>query len=132
MSLTEIVTGIIKKINPFSKEKNYGHHILARFTKCNPELLDNSIEISNIFYDAAKYAKMTPTGDVLKKFKPQGLTFILGLEESHLSIHTWPEEKVAVIDVYTCGTEESCIKAYSYLKQHLKPGKILKYSKRKR
>jgi S-adenosylmethionine decarboxylase len=26
------------------------------------------------------------------------------LSESHISIHTWPEEGKAALDVYTCGT----------------------------
>jgi S-adenosylmethionine decarboxylase len=26
------------------------------------------------------------------------------LSESHISIHTWPEEGMAAVDVYTCGT----------------------------
>ncbi len=36
-------------------------------------------------------------------FEPYGSTVILLLGESHISIHTFPEEKYAAIDVYTCG-----------------------------
>jgi S-adenosylmethionine decarboxylase len=38
-----------------------------------------------------------------KKFEPQGVTAICLLSESHISIHTWPEEGKAAADVYTCG-----------------------------
>jgi S-adenosylmethionine decarboxylase len=37
------------------------------------------------------------------KFTPQGVTGVLVLSESHLSIHTYPEEGFAAVDCYTCG-----------------------------
>ncbi|MGV3588789.1 MAG: adenosylmethionine decarboxylase [Adhaeribacter sp.] len=37
-----------------------------------------------------------------KKFEPQGLTAMLLLAESHISIHTWPEKKLFCIDIFTC------------------------------
>lgn len=37
------------------------------------------------------------------KFEPQGLTAMLLLSESHISIHTWPETNYAAVDIFTCG-----------------------------
>lgn len=37
-----------------------------------------------------------------KKFEPQGLTAMLLLAESHISIHTWPEKALFCIDIFTC------------------------------
>ena len=37
------------------------------------------------------------------KFDPHGVTAIALLAESHISIHTWPENGMAVCDVFTCG-----------------------------
>ncbi|PSR57166.1 adenosylmethionine decarboxylase [Adhaeribacter arboris] len=37
-----------------------------------------------------------------KKFHPQGLTAMLLLAESHISIHTWPEKELFCIDIFTC------------------------------
>ena len=35
---------------------------------------------------------------------PNGaITLILILAESHLSIHTWPEEDLVAIDLFSCG-----------------------------
>ncbi len=36
-------------------------------------------------------------------FEPQGTTMVLLLAESHLAIHTWPEERFAAMDIFTCG-----------------------------
>ena len=41
------------------------------------------------------------------QFEPQGLTGIVLLAESHISIHTWPERGEAAIDVFTCGERDS-------------------------
>jgi S-adenosylmethionine decarboxylase len=38
---------------------------------------------------------------------PNGaITLVLILAESHLSIHTWPEESLVAIDLFTCGAIE--------------------------
>jgi len=35
---------------------------------------------------------------------PNGaITLVLILAESHLSIHTWPEESLVAIDLFSCG-----------------------------
>ena len=40
---------------------------------------------------------------IYKKFDPQGVTVLCLLSESHISIHTWPEEHKASADIFTCG-----------------------------
>ena len=37
------------------------------------------------------------------QLKPQGVTVVAGISESHLTIHTWPEHGAALIDLFTCG-----------------------------
>jgi S-adenosylmethionine/arginine decarboxylase-like enzyme len=32
------------------------------------------------------------------------VTLVLVLAESHLSIHTWPEEEMVAVDLFSCGT----------------------------
>jgi spermidine synthase len=39
-------------------------------------------------------------------FSPQGVTGVIGISTSHFSIHTWPEESYAALDLYTCGDQE--------------------------
>ena len=36
-------------------------------------------------------------------FAPCGVTGFLLLAESHLSVHTWPEEGFAAFDIFSCG-----------------------------
>lgn len=65
----------------------------------------------------------TVLGHMKHQFHPDGATAILLLSESHLSIHTWPEQKSAHIDYYHCGNsvKERLEKAVDIFKMRL-PG----------
>ena len=52
---------------------------------------------------ASKLAKATVLNLISNKFEPQGVTAIVLLAESHISIHTWPESNYSAIDIFTCG-----------------------------
>lgn len=54
---------------------------------------------------AIEQSKMNVVSATVKKFKPQGMTAVWILEESHFSIHTYPEHNYLSVDCYTCGTE---------------------------
>lgn len=47
--------------------------------------------------------RLNTVGSVKKQFKPHGITILIGLAESHLTIHTWPEKGAACIDLFMCG-----------------------------
>lgn len=53
--------------------------------------------------EAALAARATILGGTFHVFSPQGgVTGVLLLAESHISIHTWPELGFAAIDVFMC------------------------------
>ena len=97
-----------------------GVHVIADFYNCEADL-DNLELIKNICIEAVRVSKATIIGDNFHKFEPLGVTGILLLQESHLSIHTWPEEneKFAAIDFYTCGNCDPQ-QGIEYLKKALK------------
>jgi S-adenosylmethionine decarboxylase len=43
-------------------------------------------------------------GESFHRFSPQGVSGVVVIAESHISIHTWPEHGYAAADVFTCGT----------------------------
>ncbi len=47
----------------------------------------------------------------LHHFKPNGVSGVAVLAESHISIHTWPEARYAALDVFMCGSADpdACI-----------------------
>ena len=52
---------------------------------------------------AALAANTRVVASVFHPFEPQGITGVVVIEESHLSIHTWPEHGYAAVDFFTCG-----------------------------
>lgn len=53
---------------------------------------------------AATEAGATVLGDSFHQFSPQGVSGVVIIAESHLTIHTWPEYRYAAVDVFTCGS----------------------------
>ena len=58
---------------------------------------------------------------VSRKFDPQGTTAVWILAESHMTLHTWPEEGYVSVDVYTCGQEGNPLTAIAQLLSMLDP-----------
>ena len=63
-------------------------------------------------------AGSTIVASVFHPFTPQGVTGVVVLEESHLSIHTWPEHGYVAVDFYTCGDCEPEL-AHEFLSREL-------------
>jgi S-adenosylmethionine decarboxylase proenzyme len=78
-------------------------HLLVEYHGCNRALLDDLKSIEALMTVAAKAAGVTIVASALRPFVPQGVSGVLIIEESHLSIHTWPEHGYASVDFYTCG-----------------------------
>ena len=82
-----------------------GTHLLLELRDCDPELLDDLDYIRDELLNAAKKVGAHVVGESFHQFSPQGVTGILSIAESHISIHTWPELGYAAADVFTCGDQ---------------------------
>ena len=61
-------------------------------------------QIEDLLRRAALAAEATILGSHFHTFGGEGgVTGVLLLAESHLSIHTWPENAYAAIDIFMCG-----------------------------
>ena len=80
-----------------------GKHYLLNLYGCPFDRLDNSLFLIELLENAAAASGATVCETIFKQFEPQGVTVLSLLSESHISIHTWPEEGKAAVDVYTCG-----------------------------
>jgi S-adenosylmethionine decarboxylase len=64
----------------------------------DPELLDRALR------DAAEAANATILHSHFHHFGPDGgVSGVVVLAESHISIHTWPERDFAAVDIFMCG-----------------------------
>ena len=80
-----------------------GTHLLVELRECNPEILKNLEKVRNALVSAAREAKATIVDVSFHEFNPFGISGVVIIAESHLTIHTWPEYGYAAIDVFTCG-----------------------------
>ena len=90
-------------------------HILFTLKGCPFGLLDDEAHIRNVLANAAQLSESTLLDISSHKFSPCGVTAVALLAESHISIHTWPENGMAVCDVFTCGEHTSPRAASTYM-----------------
>ena len=93
-------------LHSFSNDKKRIHqskHFLLELYRCDAEKLNDESFLRCTLNRAAKLAKATVLNLISNKFKPQGVTAIALLAESHISIHTWPESNYSAVDIFTCG-----------------------------
>ena len=95
--------------------KALGRHIVAELSLCNQRVLSSVPLVRDLMVGAALAAKATVLEVAFHKFEPGGVSGVVVLAESHLSIHTWPEHGYAAIDIYTCGDTADPWKACEYL-----------------
>jgi len=105
-------------------EKTLGLHILADLYGVDFEKIDHVEDVRALLEGAVKYANLSKLSSHFHQFHPHGATGVILLEESHISIHTWPEHGYAAIDVYTCGGKEKTFKAMEYILKVLKPKRV--------
>lgn len=80
-----------------------GKHFLLEIYNVNFNLLNELYPLLEIVKNSIIKANMTILNTYHHQFEPQGLTIVICLEESHVSIHTFPEHNCTSIDSYTCG-----------------------------
>jgi S-adenosylmethionine decarboxylase len=76
---------------------------LVEYSGCDFNVLDDLKRIEALMNEAALAARANIVASVFQPFEPQGVTGVVVIEESHLSIHTWPEHGYAAVDFFTCG-----------------------------
>lgn len=83
--------------------KELGLHVLLDLAGCPSALLADRDRLARVLRDCAVASGATIVGEIFHRFSPSGVSGVLLIAESHLSIHTWPELGAATIDVYSCG-----------------------------
>ncbi len=96
-----------------------GRHLLIEMQDCNKEALNDLGFLRDAMVAAAIDCGATVLGESFHHFNPQGVSGVVIIAESHLSIHTWPEYGYAAADIFTCGTTVEPEKAVEVLIEKL-------------
>lgn len=68
---------------------------------------------------AVHSANLTIVGERFHQFEPAGVTGVILLAESHIAIHTWPEQRFVSLDIYVCHFSADNTGKAEQLLQHL-------------
>lgn len=99
--------------------KALGRQIVVEYYGCNPETLNDVAFIKRAMRSAALASKATIVQEAFHLFNPHGVSGVIVIAESHLTIHTWPEYGYAAVDLFTCGDDVNPDAAFQYLKEAL-------------
>jgi S-adenosylmethionine decarboxylase len=108
----EIRTGAAVYDSSFDEQKDYfverdgmkfaGMHLLVDLWGASN--LDDPAHIDTALREAAIVAGATILHSHFHHFTPNGgVSGVVVLAESHISIHTWPERNFAAVDIFMCG-----------------------------
>jgi S-adenosylmethionine decarboxylase len=86
-----------------------GLHLTAdlRGCRCAPQRMLDAAALSLACTDAVRAAGLQAVDQLFHTFPPTahgpgGVTATVLLAESHLCVHTWPEQNAVTLDVYVC------------------------------
>ncbi|MEZ4221009.1 MAG: adenosylmethionine decarboxylase [Polyangiaceae bacterium] len=83
--------------------KTLGRHLIAEFYDCDGNVIDDVDAVREILLATAEAVRATVVGEAFHRFAPQGVSGSLVIAESHMSLHTWPEQAYVAVDIFTCG-----------------------------
>src|SRR6188474_1269506 len=81
-----------------------GEHMLLEYYGCDAVKLAHAAEVQKFVLDAVRRAHGTIVTDIFHNFSPHGVSGVVVIAESHVTIHTWPEHACAAVDIFSCGT----------------------------
>ena len=82
-----------------------GLHLMANLHGCAAAagLLGDAIALRDASLGLVAASGLTPVGECFHQFGAGGgVTGVVMLAESHLSLHTWPEKRFVTVDVFVC------------------------------
>jgi len=85
--------------------KEFGSHFIIELIDCSPGRLRKVRDVKQTMAEVVQKSKSTVVRSSFHQFKPEGVTGMILIKESHFAIHTWPEESYAAADIFTCGQE---------------------------
>ena len=100
-------------------ENPLGKHWIIELYGCEASLLCDPLEMERALQNAALAMGATIVQSNFHHFAPLGVSGVVVIQESHLTIHTWPEHAYAAIDIFTCGNMDTQA-GVQLLYEHLK------------
>ncbi len=99
-------------------------HTLLELNDCDPERLRHSRQVKKCLCEAVLKAGGTIVKAVFHNFNPWGVSGVVVIAESHVTIHTWPEHAYAAVDIFSCSEKLDHGAIRRYLQQALSARRV--------
>ena len=99
--------------------KSLGQQLIVELYGCDRTLLDDPSRLEQILTESIRRSGGTIIRPCYHQFSPHGVTGVVVIAESHVSIHTWPEFGYCALDVFTCGTQVQTDQIFEYVRSEL-------------
>lgn len=99
--------------------KSIGYQVLIDIYECNYNKMENMEYVKEMMIELANILKTNIRQIAFEKFDPYGISGVLIISESHITIHTWPEYNYVGIDIFTCSKKVEYNSAIEYLLKKL-------------
>jgi S-adenosylmethionine decarboxylase proenzyme len=94
--------------------------LLVDLYGCEADLDDEEFLLDTL-ERASEAVGSTVLQRITQRFSPVGVTAILILAETHISVHTWPEHGYAAVDIFICGEGKDPEVAWEVVREALRP-----------
>lgn len=85
--------------------QTFGDHYLVDLHGCDAKVIATMEPTRQALLKAAQDCGATIIEYNFHEFSPHGVSGVILIAESHISIHTWPENNFAAVDIFTCGED---------------------------
>lgn len=106
------------------EEHSLGSHLLIELFGCKGDMLKYEDHVGEAMRDAARMSKATVVDESFHEFKPYGVSGAVIIQESHYTIHTWPEHGYAAVDLFYCGGTVQVHRAVEILRERFQPSRV--------
>ena len=81
---------------------NIAYQIMIDCYGCDSDILDSIDKIKQIIHIGCEKINTSIVEECYHKFEPIGISAMAVITSSHFSVHTWPENGYAAIDIFSC------------------------------
>lgn len=103
-------------------------HTLIEFHGCDITRIRHAKEVRGLMREAVLAGGGTIVKTVFHNFSPFGVSGVVVITESHVTIHTWPEHGYAAVDIFSCSRKLNHGRIRDSLKKALRCRKVFSRS----
>ncbi|UDQ97051.1 adenosylmethionine decarboxylase [Lentisphaerota bacterium WC36G] len=102
-----------------------GKHMTIEYYECSSKILADCETMEKAFIKSAVDSNATVISSKFHDFKPQGVSGVVVISESHFAVHAWPEHDYAAVDIFTCGETIDFHAAVESLRESLESEQVI-------